>query len=114
VAALALTVFLLALIGMPPTAGFVGKFYLFSAAMERGLVGLAVIAVLNSVAAAYYYLRLIVYMYMREPEGAPTVAVATPAATVALLVSAWVTLQLGLWPGPVLAFAQHAVTQLLP
>jgi NADH-quinone oxidoreductase subunit N len=114
VTALALTVFLLALIGMPPTAGFVGKFYLFSAAIQRGLIGLAVIAVLNSVVAAYYYLRLIVYMYMREPDGAPTVAVATPAAAVALLVSAWATLQLGLWPGPVLALAQHAVTQVLP
>jgi NADH-quinone oxidoreductase subunit N len=114
VTALALTVFLLALIGMPPTAGFVGKFYLFSAAIQRGLIGLAVIAVLNSVVAAYYYLRLIVYMYMREPDGAPTVAVATPAAAVALLVSAWATLQLGLWPGPVLALAQHAVAQVLP
>jgi NADH-quinone oxidoreductase subunit N len=114
IAALGLTVFLLALVGMPPTAGFVGKFYLFSAAMQRGLVGLAVIAVLNSVVAAYYYLRLIVYMYMREPDGAPTVAVATPAATVALLASAWATLQLGLWPGPVLTLAQHAVTQILP
>ena len=113
IAALGLTVFLLALIGMPPTAGFVGKFYLFSAAIQKGLVGLAVIAVLNSVVAAYYYLRLIVYMYMREPDGAPTVAVATPAATVALVVSAWVTLQLGLWPGPVLTLAQHAVTQVL-
>jgi NADH-quinone oxidoreductase subunit N len=113
IAALGLTVFLLALIGMPPTAGFVGKFYLFSAAIQRGLVGLAVIAVLNSVVAAYYYLRLIVYVYMREPDGAPTVAVATPAAAVALLVSAWVTLQLGLWPGPVLTLAQHAVTQVL-
>ena len=79
--AFGLTVFLLALIGMPPTAGFVGKFYLFSAAIQRGLVGLAVIAVLNSVVAAYYYLRLIVYMYMREPEGAPTLARVTPAAS---------------------------------
>jgi NADH-quinone oxidoreductase subunit N len=111
--ALGLTVFLLALIGMPPTAGFVGKFYLFSAAIQRGLVWLAVIAVLNSVVAAYYYLRLIVYMYMREPEGAPTTALVTPAAAVALAVSAWVTLQLGLWPGPVLALAQRAVTPLL-
>jgi NADH-quinone oxidoreductase subunit N len=111
--ALGLTVFLLALIGMPPTAGFVGKFYLFSAAIQKGLVWLAVIAVLNSVAAAYYYLRLIVYMYMREPEGAPTTALVTPAAAVALAVSAWVTLQLGLWPGPVLALAQRAVTPLL-
>lgn len=114
VLALALTVFLLALIGMPPTAGFVGKFYLFSAAIERGLVGLAVLAVLNSVLAAYYYLRLIVYMYMRDPDGAPTVAVVTPAAGVALAVSAWATLQLGIWPGPVLAVARQAVAPLLP
>ncbi len=114
VLALGLTVFLLALIGMPPTAGFVGKFYLFSAAIQRGLVGLAVIAVLNSVVAAYYYLRLIVYMYMRDPEGAPTTAFATPAAVLALGVSAWATLQLGLWPGPVLAVAQRAVAPLLP
>jgi NADH-quinone oxidoreductase subunit N len=112
--ALGLTVFLLALIGMPPTAGFVGKFYLFSAAIQRGLVWLAVIAVLNSVVAAYYYLRLIVYMYMREPEGAPTTAIVTPAASVALGLSAWVTLQLGLWPGPVLALARRAVLPLLP
>jgi NADH-quinone oxidoreductase subunit N len=112
--ALSLTVFLLALIGMPPTAGFIGKFYLFSAAIQRGLVGLAVIAVLNSVVAAYYYLRLIVYMYMREPEGAPTVAFVTPAASIALGLSAWATLQLGLWPGPVLAVAQRAAAPLLP
>jgi NADH-quinone oxidoreductase subunit N len=111
--ALALTVFMLALIGMPPTAGFVGKFYLFSAAIQRGLVWLAVLAVLNSVVAAYYYLRLIVYMYMREPEGPPTLAHVTPAASIALAVSAWVTLQLGLWPGPVLLLAQRAVAPLL-
>jgi NADH-quinone oxidoreductase subunit N len=112
--ALGLTVFLLALIGMPPTAGFVGKFYLFSAAVQRGLVGLAVIAVLNSVVAAYYYLRLIVYMYMRGPEGVPTTAFVTPGAVVALGVSAWATLQLGLWPAPVLAVAQRAVAPLVP
>jgi NADH-quinone oxidoreductase subunit N len=113
VLALGFTVFLLALIGMPPTAGFVGKFYLFSAAIQRGFVWLAVIAVLNSVMAAYYYLRLIVYMYMRDAEGAPTTARVTPAASLALLASAWVTLQLGLWPGPVLAIAQRAVAPLL-
>src|SRR5262249_34791592 len=114
VLAVGLTVFLLAFIGMPPTAGFVGKFYLFSAAIQRGLVGLAVIAVLNSVVAAYYYLRLIVYMYMREPEGAPTTALVTPAASVALLVSAWMAAQPGSWPGPVLAMAQRAVAPLFP
>jgi NADH-quinone oxidoreductase subunit N len=113
VLALALTVFLLALIGMPPTAGFVGKVYLFRAAIEHNLIWLAVIAVLNSALAAYYYLRLIVYMYMRDQEGAPLQLAVTPAAAFALVVSAWVTLQLGLWPGPVLAAAQQAVAPLL-
>jgi NADH-quinone oxidoreductase subunit N len=112
--ALLLTLFLLALIGMPPTAGFVGKFYLFGAAMRQGFVGLAVIAVLNSVLAAYYYLRLVVYMYMREPEGPEVRAAWTPAAAVALALCAWGTLQLGLWPGPVLALAERAVAPLLP
>ena len=111
--ALLLTIFLLALVGMPPTAGFVGKLYIFRAAIERGFVGLAVIAVLNSVVAAYYYLRLIVYMYMREPEGVPVRAVCPPAAGLALAVCAWLTLQLGLWPGPVLVLAQRAVAPLL-
>jgi NADH-quinone oxidoreductase subunit N len=66
----AFALFLLSLIGMPPLGGFMAKFYLFGAAVRSGYVVLAVIAVLNSALAAYYYLRLIVYMYMREPEGA--------------------------------------------
>jgi NADH-quinone oxidoreductase subunit N len=91
---LVLTVCLLSLIGLPPTAGFVGKFYLFSAAIRAGgpLVWLAVIAVLNSVAAAYYYLRLIVYMYMRDPEGEELRLALTPAAGVALALTVWGTL----------------------
>ena len=77
--AVALTVFLLSLIGIPPTAGFVGKFYLFGAAVRSGYIWLAVIGVLNSAVAAYYYLRIIVYMYMREPDGAPAVMVPSVA-----------------------------------
>jgi NADH-quinone oxidoreductase subunit N len=116
VLALVLTVCLLSLIGLPPTAGFVGKFYLFSAAIRAGgpLVWLAVIAVLNSVAAAYYYLRLIVYMYMRDPEAEGLRVALTPAAGVALALTVWGTLHLGLFPGTVLAFAQRAVAPVLP
>ena len=114
VLALVLTVFLLSLIGMPPTAGFVGKFYLFAAAVRQGFVWLAVIAVLNSVVAAYYYLRLIVYMYMHEPEGPGVTAALTPAAGLALAISVWVTIHLGLAPNALLAFAQQAVAPLLP
>jgi len=112
--ALALTVFLLSLIGIPPTAGFVGKFYLFGAAVRAGYVWLAVIGVLNSALAAYYYLRLIVYMYMREPEaGHPTVLVPSFAGCLALVVALWGVVQLGILPAPLLDLAQSAVTPLL-
>ena len=112
--ALALSVFLLSLIGIPPTAGFVGKFYLFGAAVRAGYVWLAVIMVLNSAVAAYYYLRLIVYMYMREPEvGAPTVLVPSFAGCLALVVALWGVAQLGILPAPFLDLAQAAVTPLL-
>ena len=58
--------FLLSLIGIPVTGGFFAKFYVFSAAMKSNLVGLTIIGVINSAIAAYYYLRIIVYMYMRD------------------------------------------------
>ena len=114
VMALALTILLLSLIGIPPTAGFVGKFYLFGAAVRAGQIWLAVIGVLNSAVAAYYYLRLIVYMYMREPEtGQPTALVPSFAGCVALIVAVWGVVQLGVLPAPFLDLAQAAVTPLL-
>src|SRR6202158_5946432 len=61
-----LTIFLLSLIGIPMTGGFFAKFYVFSAALQANLVGLTIIGVLNSAGGAYYYLRIIVVMYMRE------------------------------------------------
>jgi NADH-quinone oxidoreductase subunit N len=112
-AALALSVFLLSLIGIPPTAGFVGKFYLFGAAVKSGYVWLAVIGVLNSAVAAYYYLRLIVFMYMREPEGAPTVLAPSLSGALALVVALWGVVQLGVVPGPLFDLAQAAVVPLL-
>jgi NADH-quinone oxidoreductase subunit N len=112
--ALALSIFLLSLIGIPPTGGFVGKFYLFGAAVRAGYVWLAVIGVLNSAVAAYYYLRLIVYMYMREPEaGEPTVLLPSFAGCMALVVALWGVAQLGILPAPLLDLAQAAVTPLL-
>ena len=66
--ALSMTVFLLSLGGLPPFAGFVAKFYIFSAAIEEGFVTLVVIAVLNSAISFYYYLKVVVFMYMKEPE----------------------------------------------
>ena len=113
VVALTLSLFLLSLIGIPPTAGFVGKFYLFAAAVRAGFIALAVIAVLNSAVAAYYYLRLIVYMYMREPEGAPTGYTPSLAGGLALGIALWGVFQFGLMPGPLFELAQAAVVPLL-
>ncbi|HSE06928.1 MAG TPA: NADH-quinone oxidoreductase subunit N [Methylomirabilota bacterium] len=109
----ALSIFLLSLIGIPPTAGFVGKFYLFGAAVKSGYVWLAVIGVLNSAIAAYYYLRLIVFMYMREPEGAPTALAPSLSGALALVVALWGVVQLGVVPGPLFDLAQAAVVPLL-
>jgi NADH-quinone oxidoreductase subunit N len=111
--ALALTVFLLSLIGIPPTAGFVGKFYLFGAAVRSGYIWLAVIGVLNSAVAAYYYLRIVVVMYMRDPEGAPTEVSPSLAGTLALFVALCGVIWLGIMPAPYLDLAQTALAPLL-
>ena len=65
----ALSLAMISLAGIPLTGGFIGKFYLFSAAVQKGFIWLTVIAVLNSVVSVFYYFRLLIYMYMREPEG---------------------------------------------
>ncbi len=113
VLALTLALFLLSLIGMPPTAGFAGKFYLFGAAVRSGYIWLAIIAVLNSAVAAYYYLRVIIYMYMRDQEGVPTEPAPSFAGRLALGIALWGVFQLGLMPAPVLDLAQAAVAPLL-
>ena len=107
-----LTLFLLSLVGIPPLAGFVGKFYLFGAAVQGGYLWLAVIAVLNSAVAAYYYLRVIVYMYMREPEGAAASWAPSFAGGVALAVAAAGIVLLGVMPAPFADLAQNAVAPL--
>jgi NADH-quinone oxidoreductase subunit N len=112
-AALALAVFLLSLVGIPPTAGFAGKFYLFGAAVRSGYIWLAVLGVLNSAVAAYYYLRVIVTMYMREPEGTLTMVAPSFAGALALLVALWGVIQLGIMPAPIFDLAQSAVLPLL-
>jgi NADH-quinone oxidoreductase subunit N len=99
-AALAFSFFLLSLAGMPPTAGFFGKWFVFKAAMEGGFTWLALVGFINSVIGVYYYLRVMVYMYMREPAaGAP---IATPMRSgyinAALVISAILVAMLGLTP----------------
>jgi NADH-quinone oxidoreductase subunit N len=83
-----MTVFMLGLAGIPPTAGFVGKLYLFSAALSQGHVALVIVAVLNSVAAVYYYLRPVVVMYMTQPEASRSRS-ARPCQACSQLRSSW-------------------------
>jgi NADH-quinone oxidoreductase subunit N len=100
--ALAMAVFMLSLIGVPPTAGFMAKFYLFRAVIDADLIWLALVGVITSVISAYYYLRVVVVMYMQEGEPETRVE-SWLDATVAL--TALGTVLLGLLPGPVLALA---------
>jgi NADH-quinone oxidoreductase subunit N len=111
--AAALTVFLVSLTGIPVTAGFVGKFYLFNAAVASGWVVLALVGVMMSVVSAYYYLRVVVAMYMREPVGEDDWSPVSPAAALALAVSVGLTLLLGVWPAPVLTLARIAARSLV-
>ena len=104
------TLFLLSLIGIPITGGFLAKFYVFSTTLQANLIGLAIIGVLNSAVAAYYYLRIIVYMYMREPRDEAPVPAITPGLGMALAVCVAVTIYLGVLPGRVLDYAARAAT----
>ena len=101
---LAMSIFLLSLGGLPPLAGFVGKFYIFQAALNEGYVTLVVLAVLNSAISFYYYLRVIVFMYMKEPKGELQISL-TPITLLVIIIGVLGTLQLGLFPGPVISLA---------
>jgi NADH-quinone oxidoreductase subunit N len=109
VLAVAMSVFLFSLAGMPPTAGFIGKFYLFSGAIQKGYIGLAIIGVLNSAASVYYYLRVMVYMYMKEPtEDFEWTQVSAPIA-LSLLISVAGSLIPGIVPSVILQYAEQAI-----
>ena len=104
--AAALSIFLLSLIGVPLTGGFFGKFYIFKAALESKLVWLAVLGLLNSAVAAYYYLRVLVVMYMQEPgEAASELEPLPMGLKAALIAPAAGTLVLGIFPAALLEFA---------
>src|SRR6202140_3576493 len=106
------TFFLMSLIGIPITGGFFAKFYVLTAALKSNLVGLAIILVLNSALGAYYYLRIIVMMYMREPRGEVPVTPVPVAAGLAIAVCVVATLYLGVLPGPVLDYPAQGPPQI--
>ena len=108
-----LTIFLLSLIGIPVTGGFFAKFYVFSAALQSHLVGLTIIGVMNSAIAAYYYLRVIVYMYMRDERGEIPVARIPAGLGIGLAISLIATIYLGVLPGRVLDYAMQSAQDLI-
>jgi NADH-quinone oxidoreductase subunit N len=96
-AAFAMLLFMLSLGGIPPTAGFMGKFWLFGAAIDSGYVWLAVIGVLNSAISLYYYIRVVVFMYLKK-ETAGSEPVTSPALALTLGIAVVATLVLGVYP----------------
>jgi len=114
VAAATMSLFLFSLAGIPPTAGFMGKFYIFSAAIKSGYIGLAIIGVINSVVSVYYYLRITVAMYMKEPEHAVSGAESMPnlvfstAMIIAMVIAAYGVLRMGIFPSAYIALAQQS------
>lgn len=109
---LALVIFFLSLTGIPPTGGFVGKFYLFAAAIDSGFIWLAVIGVLNSAVSLYYYFRVVMLMYMEEPrDRIQTSNSFSLTAGIAVMVIG--VLFMGLYPQPFFIAAQTSVAGLL-
>jgi NADH-quinone oxidoreductase subunit N len=104
-----MAVFMFALAGIPPTAGFVGKFYIFSAAIQAGYIWLAILGVMNSLVSVFYYLRITVLMYMRPAEADLGPVAFTPAITACVIVTALATVLVGIFPGWFYDLAMNSV-----
>ncbi|MCH7948804.1 MAG: NADH-quinone oxidoreductase subunit N, partial [candidate division Zixibacteria bacterium] len=101
--------FMLALAGFPPTVGFIGKFYLFTAAIDGGFIWLTVIGVLNSFISVYYYLRVVKVSFLEKFEGTFAPVKYTPAMIAVLLITLAGTLGLGIFPEKLLEISQAAI-----
>jgi len=106
------SIFLLSLAGFPPTGGFLAKFYIFSAAVKEGHISLVIIAVLASLISVFYYLRIIIYMYMKEPSRDVAINTNNPALFLVLFLCLYGVLQLGIFPGNVLIIIKNAIAAL--
>jgi NADH-quinone oxidoreductase subunit N len=110
--ALFMMLFMISLAGFPPTAGFMAKFYVFSAAVKSGYIGLVIIGVLNSLVSVYYYLRIVVIMFMRPPlpEAKP---ISLPLGSLlVLLISTWAVLQMGIFPQSLVTLVEMSMSSI--
>jgi len=104
----ALCIFLFSLMGLPPTAGFAAKFYIFAGAIKAGYIWLAVIGVLNSAVSLYYYLRVMVHMYFKDPQEDFGWVSINAATAVSIIISIAGVLFMGILPGPIMELAKLA------
>jgi NADH-quinone oxidoreductase subunit N len=115
VAALLMLVFMVSLAGIPPTAGFIGKFYVFMSAVEAGMTWLAVLALIFAAVSAYYYLRLVLVMYMREPDAITADSprlVLSPTLSIVLACAIAGVVIFGIYPDPLIQLAAQATLPL--
>jgi NADH-quinone oxidoreductase subunit N len=108
-----MAIFMFSLAGIPPTAGFMGKFYVFAAAVKGGFIDLAIIGVINSVLSVYYYLRVTIMIYMREPAADAPPLKFSRAATLATTIAALATMILGIFPDTFITLARQSVSMIL-
>jgi NADH-quinone oxidoreductase subunit N len=111
-AALFMLVFMFSLAGIPPTAGFIGKFYIFMAALHAGYLWLALVGVATSAISAFFYLRVVKAMYMSEPEGELEI-VTSPMLKIAMVIAVGAVLYLGMYPSGILDFARNSIAGLM-
>jgi NADH-quinone oxidoreductase subunit N len=105
----AMTIFMFSLAGIPPLSGFMGKFYIFSSAIKEGYLGLTIIGVLNSLVSVYYYLRITVMIFMRQPADELDPIKLHPALVAALLITLFFTMQMGLFPSTYINLAKESI-----
>ncbi len=107
--AVVMSVFMFSMAGIPPFAGFVGKFYIFSAAIKAECYTLAIIGVINSVISVYYYLRVTVFMYMKTPVRECNALSTSPYIILAIVLTLWGTIQFGIFPSSIIDLAQKSI-----
>jgi NADH-quinone oxidoreductase subunit N len=110
---LALTICMFSLSGLPPTAGFISKFYVFKTAIESGHTTVVLVAIVTSIVSVYYYLRVVYYLYMKEPAEGYAVPVGGVFATGALAIAMLGIMMIGLFPTPLFTMAGRAAQELL-
>jgi len=111
-AAFLMLIFMFSLTGIPPTAGFIGKFYIFKSAVQSGLVWLAVAGVLFSSISAYFYLRVIMVMYMKEPKESIELTT-SPSLALALAISVTAVIYIGVLPSELLDYARASIAGIM-